>query len=155
MEFKVVSFVLGDEEFGIDIMKIDSIVEVGKITRIPESADYVEGIMNFRGNVIPLINLRRKFLIEDMGDEEKKKAKIIVVNMGERKVGLLVDDVREVLTISDEQMEEPPNEVGGVGRSYVLGIAKLDETMLIILDVDKILTAEEKIELGKVLESVS
>ncbi len=155
MEFKVVSFVLGNEEFGIDIMKIDSIVEVGKITRIPESADYVEGIMNFRGNVIPLVNLRKKFLIEDLPEEAKKKAKIIVVNMGERKVGLLVDDVKEVLTINDEQMEEPPNEVGGVGRTYVLGIAKLGETMLIILDVDKILTTEEKIELGKVLESVS
>ncbi len=155
MEFKVVSFILGDEEFGVDIMKIDSIVEVGKITRIPESADYIEGIMNFRGSVIPVINLRRKFLMEDLDEDMKKKAKIIVVNIGERKVGMLVDDVREVLTINDEQMEEPPSEVGGVGRSYVLGIAKLEDKMLIILDVDKILTAEEQIELGEMLKSVT
>ena len=155
MEFKVVSFYLGKEEFGIDIMKIDSIVEMGKITKIPESADYVEGITNFRGIVIPVINLRRKFLIEDMPEEKKAKAKIIVVNMGEKKVGLIVDDVKEVLTITDDQIEEPPSEVGGVGRRYILGIAKLDDTMLIILDVEKILTAEEKIELGKIVESVS
>ena len=154
MEFKIVSFVLGDEEFGVDIMKIDSIVELGKLTKIPESADYVEGVMNFRGTVIPVINLRRKFYMEDLPEDAKKKSKVIVVNLDDRKVGFMVDDVREVLTITDEQLEEPPEEVGGVGRAYVLGIAKMGESMMIILDIDKVLSAEEKLEIGRLVENV-
>ena len=154
MEFKIVSFVLGDEEFGVDIMKIDSIVELGKLTKIPESADYVEGVMNFRGTVIPVINLRRKFYMEDLPEDAKKRSKVIVVNLDDRKVGFMVDDVREVLTITDEQLEEPPDEVGGVGRSYVLGIAKMGESMMIILDIDKVLSAEEKLEIGRLVENV-
>jgi len=155
LEFKVVSFMLGNEDFGIDIMKIDSIVEFGKIIKIPESADYVEGVMNIRGKVVPIINLRKKFYIEDLDDEQKKKAKVIVVNLDNRQVGLLVDDVKEVLTINQDQLEEPPSEVGGVGRGYILGIAKLEDTMMIILDIDKILSAEEKLELGKIMENIS
>ncbi len=155
MEFKIVSFMLGSEEFGVDIMKIDSIVEFGKVTKIPESADYVEGIMNIRGSVVPIINLRKKFLMPDLEEEKKKKAKVVVINIGDKQVGLLVDDVKEVLTISDEQLEEPPAEVGGVGKRYILGIAKIGEAMMIILDIDKILTAEEKVEIGKIMETVS
>jgi len=136
-------------------MKIDSIVEFGKIIKIPESADYVEGIMNIRGKVVPIINLRKKFLMEDLEEEHKKRAKVVVINIGDKQVGLLVDDVKEVLTISDEQLEEAPAEVGGVGKRYILGIAKIGESMMIILDIDKILTAEEKLEIGKIMESVS
>ena len=155
MEFKVVSFMLGNEDFGIDIMKIDSIVEFGKVIRIPESADYVEGVMNIRGKVVPIINLRRKFYMGDLDEEQKQKAKVIVVNIDNRQVGLMVDDVKEVLTINQNQLEEPPSEVGGVGRGYILGIAKLEDTMMIILDIDKILSAEEKLELGKIMENIS
>ena len=155
LEFKVVSFMLGSEDFGIDIMKIDSIVEFGKIIRVPESADYVEGIMNIRGKVVPIINLRKKFYMEDIDEEQKKKAKVIVVNIDNRQVGLLVDDVKEVLTINQNQLEEPPSEIGGVGKGYVFGIAKLEDTMMIILDIDKILSAEEKLELGKIMDNVS
>jgi len=155
LEFKVVSFMLGNEDFGIDIMKIDSIVEFGKVIRIPESADYVEGVMNIRGKVVPIINLRRKFYMGDLDEEQKQKAKVIVVNIDNRQVGLMVDDVKEVLTINQNQLEEPPSEVGGVGRGYILGIAKLEDTMMIILDIDKILSAEEKLELGKIMENIS
>ncbi len=154
MEFKIVSFVLGEEEFGVDIMKIDSIVELGKLTKVPESADYVEGIMNFRGMVIPIVNLRKKFFMEDLPPEKKAKSKVIVVNLDKKKVGFMVDDVREVLTVSEDQMEEPPEEVGGVGNSYILGIAKIGDSMMIILDIEKVLSAEEQLELGKIVENV-
>ncbi len=154
MEFKIVSFVLGEEEFGVDIMKIDSIVELGKLTKVPESADYVEGIMNFRGMVIPIVNLRKKFFMKDLPPEKKAKSKVIVVNLDKKKVGFMVDDVREVLTVSEDQMEEPPEEVGGVGNSYILGIAKIGDSMMIILDIEKVLSAEEQLELGKIVENV-
>lgn len=105
MELKVVSFALGEEKFALDIMNIDSIVEVGKIVKLPESADYVEGIMNLRGNVIPIINLKRKFSMPDTG--RSASAKIVVVNMKDKRVGLLVDQVHEVLTLTDQQIEPP------------------------------------------------
>ncbi|MCD6450625.1 MAG: purine-binding chemotaxis protein CheW [Thermotogaceae bacterium] len=154
MEFKVVSFVLGNEDFGVDIMKVDSIVEFGKIIKIPESADFVEGVMNIRGKVVPIINLRKKFYIEDLDEEQKKRAKVVVINLDKRQVGLLVDDVKEVLSINQDQLEEPPSEIGGVGRNYILGIAKLNDSMMVILDIDKILSAEEKVELGNIMENV-
>ncbi|KAF2957330.1 chemotaxis protein CheW [Thermotoga sp. Ku-13t] len=145
MELKVVSFALGEEKFALDIMNIDSIVEVGKIVKLPESADYVEGIMNLRGNVIPIINLKKKFSMPDTG--RSSSAKIIVVNMKDKKVGLLVDQVHEVLTLSDKQIEQPPTGVGGTRANFILGIAKLGEELLIILNAEEILSKEEKIAL--------
>ncbi|WP_448531457.1 chemotaxis protein CheW [Pseudothermotoga sp.] len=147
MELKVVSFALGEEKFALDIMNIDSIVEVGKIVKLPESADYVEGIMNLRGNVIPIINLKKKFSMPDTG--RSASAKIVVVNMKDKRVGLLVDQVHEVLTLTDQQIEPPPAGVGGTRANFILGIAKLGEELLIILNAEEILSKEEKIALEK------
>lgn len=105
MELKVVSFLLGEEKFALDIMSVDSIVEMGKIVKIPESADYVEGIMNLRGNVIPIINLKKKFKMKIT--DRAPSSKIVVINLDDRKIGLLVDQVHEVLTITDKQIEQP------------------------------------------------
>ncbi|AEH50393.1 chemotaxis protein CheW [Pseudothermotoga thermarum] len=145
MELKVVSFLLGEEKFALDIMVIDSIVEVGKIVKIPESREYVEGVMNLRGNVIPVINLKKKFKMKDV--ERKPSAKIIVVNLDDRRVGLLVDQVHEVLTLTDQQIEQPPADISGTKSNLVLGIAKLGEELLIILNAKEILSTQEQIEL--------
>ncbi|MCS7175344.1 chemotaxis protein CheW [Pseudothermotoga sp.] len=145
MELKVVSFALANEKFALDIMNIDSIVEVGKIVRLPESADYVEGVMNLRGNVIPIINMKKKFSMPETG--RSGSAKIIVVNMKDKKVGLLVDQVHEVLTLTDEQIEPPPTGLGGTRANFILGIAKINEELLIILNAEEILSKEEKIAL--------
>ncbi len=146
MELKVVSFLLGEERFALDIMVIDSIVEVGKIVRIPESREYVEGVMNLRGNVIPIINLKKKFGMKSV--ERPQTAKIVVVNLDDRRVGLLVDQVHEVLTITDQQIEQAPTDVSGSKSNLILGIAKLGEELLIILNAKEILTTQEQIELS-------
>lgn len=145
MELKVVSFLLSEEKFALDIMNVDSIVELGKIVKIPESSDYVEGIMNLRGNVIPVIKLKKKFKMKDT--ERKPSSKIIVINLEDRKVGLLVDQVHEVLTITDKQIEQPPTDVSKSSANILLGIAKLDQDLLIILNAKEILTAQEQIQL--------
>ncbi|MGJ8455589.1 chemotaxis protein CheW [Pseudothermotoga sp. U03pept] len=145
MELKVVSFMLGEEKFALDIMNVDSIVELGKIVRIPESNDYVEGIMNLRGTVIPVINLKKKFKMRDT--ERKPSSKIIVINLDDRKVGLLVDQVHEVLTITDKQIEQAPADLGKSKTNILLGIAKLDQDLLIILNAKELLTTQEQIEL--------
>jgi Chemotaxis signal transduction protein len=120
MELKVVSFLLGEEKFALDIMSVDSIVEMGKIVKIPESADYVEGIMNLRGNVIPIINLKKKFKMKIT--DRAPSSKIVVINLDDRKIGLLVDQVHEVLTITDKQIEQPPADLGKTKTNIVLGI---------------------------------
>jgi len=146
LEIKVVSFMLGNERFAIDIMKVDSIVEPGKIIQVPDSSDYVEGLMNLRGTIIPVINLKKKFRLAE--SERKPSAKIVVGNVDEKRVGLLVDEVHEVLSVSDSQIEQPPSGIGGTQTNVVLGIAKLEDDMLMILNTDTILTLEDKIEIS-------
>ncbi len=152
MELKVVSFLLGEERFALDIMVIDSIVEVGKIVRIPESRSYVEGVMNLRGNVIPIINLKKKFGLKET--ERSKAAKIVVVNLDDRRVGLLVDEVHEVLTITDQQIEQPPTDLTSSRSNLILGIAKLGEELLIILNAKEILSSQEQIELANLTKKL-
>lgn len=114
MELKVVTFKLGNQVFGVDIMKVESIVEVEKIVPVPETAEYIEGVMNLRGKIIPVVNLRKKFKMSDM--EDKKKAKIIVSMVKDTLVGFLVDDVSEVLTLTESDIEQPPQSLSGKGK---------------------------------------
>ncbi len=150
-EFKVVSFRIGDEEYALDIMKIDSIVEVDKITKIPQAPTFVEGIMDFRGVVIPVISGTKKFLISSKVESQREKSnRAIVINTKEKKVAILVDEVKEVLSLSQENLEEPPDEISSESNKYISAIANIDGRMIIVLDVDKILSAKEAIELSKI-----
>jgi len=151
MELKVLTFVLGDEEFAIDIMKVDRVKEYEKTTKLPNSKDYVEGIINLMGEVIPIINLRKKFMLEDF--EDKEKSKIIVIRFEEngKKMGFLVDDVKEVITLSGDQIDQTP-EYSGVSAEFLLGIAKLENRMILILDVEKVLKKEEKLAIENMIK---
>lgn len=153
MELKVLTFVLGSEEFAIDIMKVDRVKEYEKTTRLPNSKDYVEGIINLMGEVIPIINLRKKFMLEDFTAEEKEKSKIIVIRFDEdsKKMGFLVDDVKEVITLTDQQIDQTP-EYSGESSEFLLGIAKLEDRMILILDVEKVLKKEEKLAIENMLK---
>ncbi|HBF69117.1 MAG TPA: chemotaxis protein CheW, partial [Thermotoga sp.] len=138
MELKVVTFKLGNQVFGVDIMKVESIVEVEKIVPVPETAEYIEGVMNLRGKIIPVVNLRKKFKMSDM--EDKKKAKIIVSMVKDTLVGFLVDDVSEVLTLTESDIEQPPQSLSGKGKKYILGLAKVRDDIVIILNIEEVLT---------------
>ncbi len=139
-EIKVVSFEIGGEEYALDIMKIDSIIEVKDVLKIPQSLPFIEGIMDFRGTVIPVINGRKKLSFSD-GKSESNKA--VVVNISNKKVAILVDEVKEVLTFSQSELEEPPKEITNVNNKYISAIANMNGRMIIVLDVDKILTESE------------
>lgn len=151
MELKVLTFVLGDEEFAIDIMKVDRVKEYEKTTKLPNSKDYVEGIINLMGEVIPIINLRKKFMLEDF--EDKEKSKIIVIRFEEngKKMGFLVDDVKEVITLNGDQIDQTP-EYSGLSAEFLLGIAKLENRMILILDVEKVLKKEEKLAIENIIK---
>ncbi|HAA81735.1 MAG: Purine-binding chemotaxis protein [Thermotoga sp. 47_83] len=148
MELKVVTFKLGNQVFGVDIMKVESIVEVEKIVPVPETAEYIEGVMNLRGKIIPVVNLRKKFKMSDM--EDKKKAKIIVSMVKDTLVGFLVDDVSEVLTLTESDIEQPPQSLSGKGKKYILGLAKVRDDIVIILNIEEVLTSEELVEISNI-----
>jgi purine-binding chemotaxis protein CheW len=133
---QVVSFKLGQEEFGIDILKVQEINRMGEITKVPQAPFYCEGIINLRGEVIPVINLRKKF---DMDEREwDKNTRILVCDVNENVIGMIVDSVDEVLKIPHSTIEPTPDIVASVNSDYISGIAKLEDRLLIFLDVSKI-----------------
>lgn len=145
---QLVTFNLGKEEFAVPILQIQEINRLVDITRVPKSPDFVEGVINLRGKVIPIIDLRKRFSLpqSDLG----KYARIVVVNMDGRMVGLIVDSVSEVLRLPNDAIEPPPPVVAGIGSEYIKGLGKLEGRLLILLDLSKILTKEEKRELVEV-----
>ncbi len=145
---QVVSFKIGDEEFGVDILQVQEINRLIQITQVPNAPSFVEGVMNLRGKVVPVINLRKRFGLAQK--EYDKNTRIVVVELNGKTVGFIVDSVSEVLRISKSVIEPPPELVAGIGSEYITGIAKLDDRLLILIDLDKVLTVEEKETLKEV-----
>lgn len=139
--FQVVSFRIGEEEYGVDIMAVQEIILVGCITQVPEVPEHVLGVINLRGNVIPIMNLRRRFGMPDQASDEATR--IVVMNLGGRTVGAVVDGVNEVLRLSHEEISATPPSLGGAGKDYVLGLARRKERLLILLDMARLLSGGE------------
>lgn len=136
---KFVVFKLENEEYGIDILRVKEIKEVLNITRVPKAAPFVKGVINLRGEVIPIVDLRKKFNLPKAENIEKKNSRIIFISMDEMNVGLMVDTSSEVLEINNEAIEEAPSAIGNIEQSYINGIGKVDQRLIILLDVAKIL----------------
>lgn len=138
---QLVSFRLAQEEYGIEITKVQEIILMGEITRVPQTPEYIKGLINLRSTVIPIVDLRRRFGLPEA--EPTEETRIMVVNVSGRTIGIIVDAVSEVLRISGEQIAPPPPTVAGLGREYLTGLVKLEHRLLILLDIDKILGREE------------
>jgi purine-binding chemotaxis protein CheW len=144
-ELQLVVFRLDNEEYGINIMQVQEISPYQKLTKVPNSPAFVDGIVNLRGDVIPVVSLKKKFnLIESQVTE---LTRLIVINNGNRRTGFVVDDASEVITISDKDVEEAPPMIVGADRKYIQGVGKIDKRILIILDLHKLLTEEEENQL--------
>lgn len=141
MEYQLVVFELGTERFGVDISAVESIMKMQSITRIPHAPSFVEGITNLRGSVLPIIDLRKRFGIDQT--ETSNNTRIVIVAFGGIKVGMIVDGVSEVLTITDDVIEPPPPMVSTVDTSFITGIAKVDTRLIILLDLGKVLSMDE------------
>ena len=142
MERQLVVFDLGKEYFGVNITIVEGIIKMQEITKVPMALDFVEGITNLRGSVLPVIDLRKRLgmpVSEDTGD-----TRIIVVNTDDAKIGMIVDAVSEVLTILDETIEATPPVVSTIDTAFITGIAKLEDRLIILLDLDKVLSADER-----------
>jgi len=152
----LVTFRVGDELFGVPISAVQEIVRVPPITRIPQSPDFVEGVINLRGRVVTVVDMRRRLGQSTLaiGDadqpERKKKSRILVVEAGGRLVGVIVDEVAEVLRLPDDQVEPPPTVVAGISNQYITGVGKLKDDLLILLEIEKLLTADQLEAIGQV-----
>lgn len=135
---QVVSFRLANEEYGVDIMRAQEIIMVPRITRLPEVPDYICGLINLRGRVIPVLDLRRRFGLP--AKEADEQTRIIVVNVESRTIGIVVDAVTEVLRIAPEQIEPPPTGSAGIGPEYIRGIIKRNDKLIIMLRIEEILS---------------
>jgi len=144
---QVVSFSLGGEEFGVDILKVQEINRMVEVTRVPNSPTYVEGVINLRGKVIPVINLRQRFGIEDQ--KRDSHTRIVVVELSGVIVGFLVDSVQEVLRIPRTVIEPPPTITGGQHTDYITGVGKLEDRLLLLLDLDKVLRTDELVDITR------
>ena len=133
---QLVSFRLGQEEFGLDILRVQEINRMVNITQVPQSPHYCEGIINLRGKVIPVINLRKKFDMEVL--EWNKMTRILVCDVDGKVIGMIVDSVEEVLKIPQSTVEPTPDIVSTVNSEYIEGIAKRDDQLLIFLNVSRI-----------------
>jgi purine-binding chemotaxis protein CheW len=138
---QLVGFRLDNEDYAIAITKIQEIILMKPITRIPQVPDFIEGLINLRGSVIPIVNLRKRFGLphRELDDETRT----IVVNVHEKTVGCVVDAVTQVMRINRDQVQPPPLSVLAVNHQYLAGLAKLEDRLLIILDIDKLFEAAE------------
>ncbi len=138
---QLVTFSIGEEEFGVDILKVQEIIRTMEITKVPRAQDFVEGVINLRGKVIPIIDLRRRFGLDSKPHD--KDTRIIVIEINNMIVGFVVDSVSEVLRIPAGTVEPPPPVVAGVESEYISGVGKLQDRLLILLDLDKLLSSED------------
>ncbi|MFN2460755.1 MAG: chemotaxis protein CheW [Candidatus Velthaea sp.] len=142
---QVVSFALGTEEYGVDIAQVQEINRMVTITHVPRAPQFMEGVINLRGQLIPIIDLRTRFGMARA--EHTKNTRIVVTEIASKRVGMVVDSVSEVLRIPVEAVEDAPDMVAGVDTEYIRGVGKVGERLIILLDLGRIISRAEKREL--------
>ncbi len=136
-EGKYLTFALGKEDYGLEILKVREIIGMMNITAVPQVPPYVKGVINLRGKVIPVIDLRLKFGMKEI--ETTVETCVIVVNLSEVLIGIVIDKVKEVLDIKQDKIEPAPNFGSDVHTDYILGIGKINESVKILLNIEKVL----------------
>lgn len=140
-EGKYLTFVLAGEEYGLEILKVREIISVMEITEVPQVPAFIKGVINLRGKVIPVMDLRLKFGMESV--EYTRETCIIVANIGDLLIGVVVDTVAEVLDITEAEIDPPPTFGSTVKTDFIMGMGKIKGKVKILLDIDKILSIDE------------
>jgi purine-binding chemotaxis protein CheW len=145
---QAVTFALGSEEYGVDIAQVQEINRMVTITHVPRAPQFMEGVINLRGQLIPIIDLRTRFGMAR--SERTKNTRIVVTEIGNKRIGMVVDSVSEVLRIPVEQIEDAPDLVAGVDTEYIRGVGKMGDRLIIMLDLGRVISGTEKAELHKI-----
>lgn len=137
-----VIFKLGNEMYAVDILNVGGISEYRDITKVPNAPYFIEGIINLRGEIIPIVNLKKRFQIPEK--EADSDTRIIINNIAGKDMGFIVDEASQVVRIDDDHIEVAPDIIKGAEREYIHGVGKMAEGIVILLDLEKILSEEEK-----------
>ncbi len=137
---QIVSFRLGDEEYGVDIMCVQEVILIGQVTLMPQVPEHVCGLINLRGHVIPVLDLRVRFELPTT--EATEQSRIIILNVDEKTIGIIVDEVNEVLRIKTDTIDAAPLGSTGLSEQYVKGLVKFESKLLILLNVEHIVEQE-------------
>jgi purine-binding chemotaxis protein CheW len=144
------TFTLGDEEYGVDILKVQEIRGYDTVTRIPDAPEFIKGVINLRGTIVPVVDLRIKFRLGKA--EYNSFTVMIILNVAKRVVGMVVDGVSDVIALVPEQMRPAPELGTAVDTHYITGIGTLDERMLILVDIEKLMSSTD---MGLVSQTLS
>ncbi|MBA0167897.1 MULTISPECIES: chemotaxis protein CheW [Pectobacterium] len=144
-------FTLGDEEYGVDILKVQEIRGYDQVTRIANTPSFIKGVTNLRGVIVPIVDLRIKFAKQDV--EYDDNTVVIVLNLGQRVVGIVVDGVSDVLSLTADQIRPAPEFAVTLSTEYLTGLGSLGERMLILVDIEKLLSSEEMALVDSVLRT--
>ena len=153
-EGKYLTFALGGEEYGLEIMKVREIIGYIDVTSVPQTPDYVKGVINLRGQVIPVVDLRAKFGMDTVEVTEATCIIVVEINQGDQNIstGTIVDEVREVLDIAGKDIEDAPEFGTSVNTDFILGMGKIGEDVKILLDIDKVLNTTDIAEIATFAE---
>jgi purine-binding chemotaxis protein CheW len=138
---KYLTFILNNEVYGIEILKVREIIGIMDVTSVPQTPQYMKGVINLRGKVIPVIDLRLKFSMQE--GEHSLETCTIVVEVDNASIGLIVDSVSEVIEINGDEIEDAPQFGQGIDTNFIMGLGKIKETIVILLDIANVLSAEE------------
>ncbi len=148
MTKQFVIYQLAGEQFGVDIAAVESIIKMQEIAAVPQAPEFVEGVTNLRGEVLPVIDLRKRFEIPPADDSEEER--IVVVEIDGQNVGMIVDAVTEVLTLDEDAIEAPSALVIGRSVDFITGIAKVEDQLVTIIDLSMVLLSDETLELAAI-----
>ena len=142
---KYLTFRLADEEYGLEILKVQEIIQLQTVTRVPRTPGYVRGVINLRGKVIPVVDLRLKFGLEGAEDTDRTCIIVVQIRQGDSVVimGIIIDEVREVLDIASENIEDAPDFGSQIDTEFILGMGKIGQSVKILLDIDRVLSSAE------------
>jgi purine-binding chemotaxis protein CheW len=143
---KYLTFRLGNEEYGLQILKVQEIIQMQPITRIPKTPDYILGVINLRGKIIPVLDLRRKFGLEPTQDTDKTCINVVQIVDAKGQnitIGIRIDEVKEVLDIAASNIQETPSFGSAVDTDFILGLGKIGDSVKILLDIDKAISATD------------
>jgi purine-binding chemotaxis protein CheW len=147
------TFILGDEEYGIEILKVQEIRGYDTVTRIANTPDFIKGVINLRGHIVPIIDLRIKFNLGLV--EYNEFTVVIILNIGNRVIGIVVDGVSDVLSLSAQQIRAVPDLVSDIDNKYLLGLGTVGERMLILVDIERLMSSQDMALVDKSIETIS
>jgi purine-binding chemotaxis protein CheW len=148
---QLISFTVGAEEYGLELLRVKEVIRMRQITWLPKAPSCVKGIINLRGDVIPIVDLRERFGLA--AQEQTAITRMIVVEVEGRMVGMVVDSASQVVRIPADQFDPPPTAMGALSRDFITAVGKMDEKLIIMIDVDRVLSTEEMSQIEGSLEA--